>query len=499
MTSERTKSIGEKTAEGSGWIVFTSGSRKAVGFIASIVLARVLFPSDFGLIAMANVVIGLLGVIDGYGVLSFLVYKGKEGEDYGDTAFWLNVCLGLLLTLITWLSAPAAAAGYGNAEIEPILRALAFVFLFGSLNPVHRAMLRRDMRFGELSRRSMLLDLVSTLITVSLALSGYGVWSFVVPALVRPLANTFLLWRLCRWRPRIRIHKGHLGEIVGYGRFVVGTDLADMGLRYADFILIGHLLGAEALGIYSFAYFSAVAISGYVQELSGFVVLPMVASIRENQKELEKWGSQFLRAVSLLVFPVLAGQFVVGRDYILSLYGDRWADAIVPFRILLLLGLLAALARPAVPMLRAAGKPELPFRVTLITLPILAGALLFTVSSGVQAAAYTVAIVLGSSRLITLLLGLRALGLSIRRVLREGVPSALAALFFVVVILAFDPILIRHVSSPVIRLMIEVPMGALLYFLFLAVFFRETLNWGTRRVLSMLPPRARTLFMRRAG
>lgn len=340
----------------------------------------------------------------------------------------------------------------------------------------------------------MLVELLATVLIIVLALSGCGVWSFVVPALMRPLLNMILLWRLCRWRPRVRFRGSYLREIMGYGRFIVGTDLADMGLRYADFILIGHLLGADALGIYSFAYFSAVAISGYVQELSAFVVLPMVASLRNNQKAFERWGSQFLRAVSLLVFPVLAGQFVVGRDYMLALYGDRWIEAIPPFRILLLLGLMAALARPAVPMLRAAGKPQLPFRVTLITLPILAATLYFTVPFGVRAAAVTVAIVLGSSRVITLLVGVKALGLSLRRILREGIPSALAALFFVVIILTFDPFLVRAVSSPVLRLMIEVPVGALLYFAFLALFFRETLLWGAQRVFSMLPRGVRRRF-----
>ncbi len=483
--------IQEKTVEGSAWVVFSSGSRKAVGFIASIVLARVLFPADFGLIAMANVVIAMLGVFNGFGVSAFLVYKGKEGEDYGDTAFWMNVVLGTAMTAVTWFAAPVAASAYGNGAIEPILRALAFVFLFGSFSPVHRAMLRRDMRFAELGKRNVLLDLFSTVLTVVLALSGCGVWSFVVPALVRPLLGTVLFWRLLAWRPRMKIRWHQMREIVGYGKFVMGNDLVDMGLQYADFLLIGHFLGADALGIYSFAYFSAVALSGYVQELSGFVVFPVVASLRRNRRELERWGTQFLRAISLLVFPVLAGQFVVGRDYILSLYGDRWAEAITPFRILLLLGLLTALARPAVPMLRAAGRPNLPFRVTIVTLPILAGALYFAVPRGVAVAATTVAVVLGSSRVITLLFGIKALGLSVRRVLKEGIPSALAALSFVVILFSLDPLLLRTISIPVVRLIIVVPLGAAIFFLFLALFFRETLKWGTGTVLSMMPGRLR--------
>ena len=152
MTSEDTKWIGRKTAEGSAWVLFTSGSRKAIGFIVSIVLARVLYPSDFGLIAMANVVIGLLGVINGFGVGAFLVYKGKDGERYCDTAFWLSICLGTLLTVAMWIAAPQGAAAYGNEAIGPILQTLAFVFLFGSLSTVPRAVLRGELRFGELGR-----------------------------------------------------------------------------------------------------------------------------------------------------------------------------------------------------------------------------------------------------------------------------------------------------------------------------------------------------------
>ena len=330
------------------------------------------------------------------------------------------------------------------------------------------------------------------MITIILALSGFGVWSFVVPALVKPLVAAALLWRICSWRPAMRFHTNCFHEMVRYGRFIVGSDLAGMGLHYADFILIGHLLGARALGIYSFAYYSAVALSGYVQELSAFVAFPVVASLREKKVELERWGSRFMRAISLLVFPVLAGQFVVGRDYILTLYGERWSEAITPFRILILLGLFTALGRPAVPILRAAGKPHLYFRATLVALPILVGALILAVSDGVRTTAITVAIILGSFRLVTLLLALKTLGLPVRGVMNEGLPSALAALFFAVILMAIDPFLVRSISTPLARLAIEVPLGALLYFLFLALFFRSTLTWGTERVVSMLPKRVRS-------
>lgn len=487
MAGADSKWIAEKTAEGSGWVIFSGGGRKAIGFIASIVLARVLYPSDFGLIAMANVVMGFLGVFNGFAMGTFLVYKGQECDDYADTAFWMHMGIGAVLTTVMFFAAPFAAVAYGNEAIAPILKALAFLFLFGSFNPVHRAMLRRDMRFGELSRMTILLDLVNSAITVTLALSGFGVWSFVVPVLVRPVVAMAIIWRLCPWRPSLHFHPEQVREMIGYGRYVVGGDIAEIGLRYADFILIGHLLGAKVLGIYSFAYFSAVTLANYVNELSGFVAFPVIANLRDNREALERWGSQFLRAVSLLVFPVLAGQFVVGRDYILSLYGDRWVEAITPFRILILLGLLSALARPAVPMLRAAGKPQIPFRVTLVTLPILAGSLYFAVHRGIETAAVTVAVILGSSRLVTLFLGLKALGLPVRRVLREGVPSALAALFFTVILLGIDPPLARSVETPAVRLLVEVPLGATLYFLFLGLFFRDTLAWGARRVVSMLP------------
>ncbi len=490
MTRSDSLWIRRKTAEGTAWIVLSSGSRKAVGFLSSIVLARVLYPSDFGLIAMANVVIALLGVFDGFGVAAFLVYKGDEGRAHHNTAFWMSIALGTFLTAITWFAAPLAAAAYGNAEIGPILRALSFVFLFGSFSPVHRAQLRREMRFAELSRRNVGLALASSLITVALALSGFGVWSFVVPALIRPLAGTVIFWKLSPWRPRLRFHDPHLREIISYGRFVVGTDLVEMALRYADFLLIGHLLGAAALGVYSFAYFSAVALSGYVEELCRFVAFPVVASLRADREELENWGRQFLRALSLLVFPVLAGQLVVARDYILVLYGERWAEAIGPFRILLLLGLFTAFARPAVPMLRAAGRPELPFRITLVTLPLLVALLWFTVPGGVEAAALTVGLVLGASRVGMLLLAMKTLGLSLRRVLREGLPSATAAAVFCVILVAADRSIVRVAASPLLRLLFEVPVGAAIYFAVLALFFPATLRWGAERVASLLPGRS---------
>ncbi len=489
MSRGNSDRIRGKTLEGTAWLLLSSGSRKAIGFIGGIVLARVLFPADFGIIAAANVLIALLGVFDGFGVAAFLIYKGKEGHEHANTAVWLSAVVGVVLTIMTFSIAPWVAAVYRTPELLPVLRVMSLIFIFGSLNPVPRSILRRDLRFPELARRNLVLDLFSTLFTVTLALSGMGVWSFVYPALAKPLLSAVFYWRLCSWRPRLQWSASHLRDIISYGRYIAGSDLVEMALRYADFMLIGYLLGARELGIYSFAYFSAVAIAGYIEELSRSVAYPILATIRSEGDGLQEWGNRFIRALALLVFPALAGQWLVAHDYLVGIYGERWIESVAPFRLLIALGLVTALSRPAVSMLRAAGRPDIPFRVSLVTLPMLAGSLYFCVPRGIVPTAAAVTLVLGASRCLIFALGVRTLHLSASELVRAIRPPLFASLFFCASLILMRPLLESLVPGILARLIVQVCLGSLLYFLFLSIFYRDTFTWGLRQMVAMIPGR----------
>ena len=304
--------------------------RTSVQMLGVVVLARVLTPQDYGLVAMATVVVGLAQMFKDAGLATATVQTDAISESQISTLFWLNMAVSLTLALCTMAAAPLVVAFYHEPELGPVTIALSLSFLAGGVSIQHEALLRRHMRFAALGAAQFASQVVTVTVSIIGALSGLGYWSLVVGTLSGSLALTIgVLW-FCPWVPGRPRRGTGARRMVKFGGNIMGFSLANYFSRNTDYLLIGRLIGADALGLYTKAYQLFMLPIGQIRTPLNDVALPALSALKGESSRYASYYRRLLELLALLTVPlasycVIEGQFVVDL-----LLGQQWR-ASVPF------------------------------------------------------------------------------------------------------------------------------------------------------------------------
>ena len=339
-------SLRGRTIDAVGWTTGAKVAHQVLQLGLAIVLTRLLGPEAFGLIGMVLVFSGFAAVFSELGFASALIQRQDLREDHRSTAFWLTLGMAAALAAIMALAAPLIAGFYREPRLGPLTTWLSLGFVLSAPGLVPGALLQKALRFDVLAKVSIATLAVSGTAAVTVAAAGGGVWSLVVERLVSSLAgSTFLLW-LGGWRPRLLCSRRALRELFAYGAGLTGFKLVNYWARSADKLLIGRLLGSEALGLYSRAYSLMLLPLTQVVSVLAPVMLPALASIQTDTSRV-RWA--FLRVIRLLTFvtfPMMLGLAVVAEPFVLGLFGTAWRGVIPVIQILAVVGVTQALCNP---------------------------------------------------------------------------------------------------------------------------------------------------------
>ncbi len=318
-----------------GAVTLTSQGAKFLLTLASMaILARMLTPEDFGLIAMATVLIGFTSVFKDMGLSAATVQHPDIRHDQASTLFWLNVAASVAITLATVAAAPALAWFYKDPRVTAVTLVLATTILVGGFGIQHQALLRRQMRFGSLAFAEIASILVGTLAGVLSAVAGLGYWSLVVLNVAREIANTAAVWVLCRWQPGKPLRRAGVRSLVSFGAHLTGFNIASYVSRNIQKMLIGWYWGAGPLGLYNNADRILLLPMQQINMPLTSVALPALSRI---QNETERFRAYYRRGVMLTVtagMPVVAFLFVAADKAVLAFLGSQWIDAVAIFRAL---------------------------------------------------------------------------------------------------------------------------------------------------------------------
>lgn len=324
------------------WRFAASAVSAVLSFGIHIWLARLLPPSDFGLVAMAFVFTGLARILSNFGLPSAIVQRSDLTSEHIRTAFTLSGLLGLLFTLALIAFAPFSTLVFPEPRLPSVLTALAPIFLFTGLGNTAGALLRRALDF----KRIFWVGITSYAVgfggvAIPMALMGYGVWSLVLGSVASPVLETLLLLALVRHPIRPMIGRREARELAGYGAGFSLSEVLNFGARNGDNLVIGRWLGDGPLGLYTKAYGLMRMPADYLGEVLNAVLFPAFA---ELQKEKKRLASAYLRATELAVLfsaPILAGMVVAAPHMILGLLGPNWEGSILPLQVLGLVGVLS--------------------------------------------------------------------------------------------------------------------------------------------------------------
>lgn len=356
-------SLKEKTIKGLYWSGASQAGKQISQFIIVAILARLLSPNDFGLLAMATVFINFGMIFSEMGISSALIQKQDTHDRHYYSAFWLNVVVGIALTLIFATISPLIAWFYKKPELQLILAVISINYFISSFVVIQQTILTKEMDFKSLAIRDIIAVVLSGGIGIYMAFHGFGVWSLVFQSITFTLFNAILLWALSPWRPKYQFAKSDIKDIFGFSANLTGFNVVNYFARNVDQLLIGKFLGAQALGYYSLAYRLMLYPLQNISWVIGKVMFPAFSKIHDN---LEKVRGNYLKTVkiiALIAFPIMLGLFAVAPEFIKVIFGIKWAEAITTIRILCVCGLFQSIGTTVGVIYLSLGRVDMLFKL----------------------------------------------------------------------------------------------------------------------------------------
>ena len=473
---DNTPSLNQKVKRGTFWAFISHGSNSVLSLVTTVVLARLLSPKDFGVVAIAMVVWEFVRLFGNVGVAAKLIHQQGDVDRYASAAFWLNILVAFCLAMLTVLISPFAARFYNSELVRPMIILLALGFLVNSFGSVHSTLLNKALDFKKRSVIEVVVNSITNIITIIMAFAGYGVWSLVIPRVLCSPIQVFAFWSVCPWRPNLEFNLSHWKEIFGYGKYILGANL----LRYVningDYMVIGKLLGSYELGLYTFAYHLANwPVKNIVYIVNG-VAFPAFSTLQNDVNRMKEVFLKITRLLSLVSFPLLIGLLAVSNELIPVVYGEKWNRSIIPLQIIIGFALLISFNSLAGQVVLAVGKPNIDFKFNAIQVPLLLVAILIGVSYGIVGVAVGMSVVVGLLGLIFLKISIGLINLNLGNVLRSLSPALISSLLMLVSVLVLRYILINFGYKSYQVLLICIPCGAVVYLSALLIFFRSSLQ-----------------------
>jgi PST family polysaccharide transporter len=381
-----------RVRSGLGWTAAQSWGTQLLSLAVFVVLARLVSPAAFGVVAMANVFVQLMQIAVDQGLTSALVQRDELEDDHLHTAFWMNTGAGAFLTLAGMAAAGPIAALYGEPALVPVLRILSFGFLITSLGAVHEALLTRGLRFKALAARSLSASVLGGVAGIGVALWRPGPEALVVQALTGSAVGAALLWLNSGWRPRLRFSRERYRDIAAFGGSVLGMRLMNFLSRRSDDLLIGFFLGAAALGYYAIAYKILKVFVDMFTKIVSRVALPALSRMQAEPERLREAVARAVQLSGFVAFPVFVACGVLAGQIVPVVFGPHWLPSIPVMRVLVWMGVLQAVVLILQQAMVASGHPGRAFRFMMVNTALTLAAFGVGVKYGIVAVAlaYTV-------------------------------------------------------------------------------------------------------------
>jgi len=361
--------------------------------VRTVILARLLAPHDFGLMAIATLSILLVERFTESGIDSALVQRKDDIDQYLDTAWTMQILRGTIMAAFLALGAPLIAAFFDVQEAEPIIRILAVgVFLKGFTN-IAVVVFIKELKFDRYFVLEMSGKGVDVIVSIAFAVVYRNVWALVFGLLAGTIARLIASYVITDYRPRIRWVWLHVKRLFGFGKWILASNILGYTTGNIDDVLVGRVLGIEALGFYRMAYNFSQAVATEVAQVTNQVAFPTYSMLQDHKERLRAAYMGSLHVVSFIGFPLAVGTILVASDFTLGVLGDKWSPISVPLQLLAVAGLMRGLGATIGPLFQSQGRPDIPPRFSLAKLGLYALFLLPAINRyGLEGAAAVVAV-----------------------------------------------------------------------------------------------------------
>lgn len=396
------------------WQFLSKGINTSLQMATSIVLARLLMPADFGVVAMAAMVTGLAGAFQDLGLGQALVQRQQIREEHTQSAFWGTLVMALLLYGGVFLTSPHIGAYFSEPRMVPVLRVSALSFLVSPFAVVPTSLLQRDLDFKTSCFAGLASSLSYGMVGITMALLGYGYWALVFAGLIGGVMSTTALSILTRYRPPLLPSFRGIGDLYGFGVGVTGVGLLSHLAAQIDYFVIGRRLDAGALGLYTKAFSLVMMPVSTVTRTMYPVLFPVFSALQNDMPRFRSAYGRTLTYLALVCFPFLSLLAVSAPELIPVVLGKQWSEAILPTQIMALIGVQMLIGNPAGAAIKAVGKVYLEWWMQLARIALLGPSVWFAARWGIEGVAWAVLLVYVALLPLTILFVRSCIGFGFR-------------------------------------------------------------------------------------
>ena len=369
-------------------------------FMVTIVLARLLTPSDFGIIAILMAIVSMASVLFDIGLAGALIQRKRVLEIHYTSVFYFNITIGFFLTILMFVFAPTVAEFYSSSSLQHYLEVISILFILIALHTVQTVVLRRNLNFKQLTKLNLWASLSSGFIGVSLALFGFGIWSLIMQVIFREVVFNIVIWRSSLWKPTLNFSPKALKQLWSYGLHMFLAQVLTTVYQKLDYMIIakffpvatlGYFHQAKQLNTFAITYFSSSLMS---------ILFPLLSKIQYNTKRFQLVVTKLHALLIFITFFILGELYLIADEFIPLLLGEQWEASIAYFKLFVLSGFAYPISALMVDILKSRGKSKEFLRLEVYKVFIMFSTLYVLYAFGIEYFLYSLIV---TSTLATLL------------------------------------------------------------------------------------------------
>lgn len=337
--------------------------RQGLQFLTVMVLARLLDPADFGVIAILYIFTGVASTLVDGGLSTALIQNQQTTTEDESTVFWINVFSGFLVALLFIAFSARIAVAFDLPQLSGLTVLMGLSVFAASFGVVQLALLTKRLDFRRQLLAGVAAALVSGASSIVCAAKGFGVWSLAVQVLSMSTSYSLFLWLLGSWRPRARFSARSVSKLFRFSGYVLAANLIDMIYTRAYTLVIGRYIGIAELGFYDRAEQTKQLPANFIAAVLGRIILPLFSEVSRDTQKLRDGMRLSIRGLMLLNLPLMLLLAATAEPFILTLFGAKWVQTVVPFRVLCIAAALWPLHVVNVNAFLAQGQSRLVFKL----------------------------------------------------------------------------------------------------------------------------------------
>ena len=444
--------IARKAAIGVFWSLMSNGLAKGLGLLSLSILAHLLLKDDFGDVAAAMIALNYLSIFKDFGLGVALIQRRGDIEEAANTVFMLNIAMGVVLATLAFVCASFIAAYFKEPQLSAIVRWLGLSFLINSAGAVHIIRLKRELAF----RKKLIPDLANAIVkgavSITMAFSGFGVWSLVFGQLAGAAVGVIVVWFIVPWRPRLAFNRSLAGSLLKFGGAIMGLDALTVISENLASIVIGRVCGMALLGVFTLSYrLPQVLLIGNLWVMAE-VAFPAFSVIQNQPDEIRTGFLTTVRLVGLVASPLCLGMLLAADPMIRVIFGSQWLEAIPILRILAIFAWVYSIGFHVGDIYKATGKPDILLKLAVLYLPIQLAALLIGARYGLIGIATNYLLAIMGMKFIELKIATKLIDVKFSDILKELSPALICGA--VLTALALAVLSMTKYLAPSARLLI---------------------------------------------